>query len=596
MYHKSFTGRKRWAGIALTFLLSLGATASAQSDPVKCRQAIASASAKYELARAGAIRKCEDAVRKGKLSPSTTCPDDDLKTTDKIAGAQAKLDASIAKACCGDDKICGAGSGASADLALTAIGWNGRVAACSDGERDGLSCRSNADCPGVCLDGTREGKGVECASEAAATSLCPSGCLGTCVAGANGGEDCSNDVDCPGSTCGSKVCLGGTNDGNACTTATDCPGNNFCEQSNGCGFGGAVADVCPNLENQSCNNSLSGPLDVTTCLECTGDVAADQINAFLYEFLNPVDESIDGASKCQATLTKTVSKYFSNYRKALGKCQKGAIGDSLPAASCPDAGTTTKLAETKAKALASIAKACGGADEAFGGGDDFAVEAIGAPVSCAGVTVPGGSSCGGFLSSIEDVADCLTCVAEYKSTCNDFLGAPSNGAHPSACNQLCGNGKIDSGETCDDGNVVDGDACPANCSISACAVSGSATASVSFSLPAGANVAGLTVYLDYPEGSVQVPGVGSQAANAINNTPANTVFTPNDLNYALRVVLTENDNMQIASGALFDVTLNRCNSQPLPAASAFNCRVESASSTTAGNNVYGATCAVTSVF
>jgi len=598
MYHKLFPGRKRWAAWTMALTLVLSATAQAQSDPIKCRQTVAAASAKYELARAGALKKCEDAVRKGKLPPSTTCPDGDAKTVTKIAGAQSKLDAAIAKACCGDDKACGAGSGADADLALSAIGWSGRVAACSDGERDGLSCQSNADCPGVCLDGTREGLGVECASEVATTSLCPSGCLGTCVGGSNGGNECSADSDCPSSTCGSKVCQGGTNDGNACTTLANCPGNNFCEQSNGCGFGGAVADACPNLESQSCNNTLADPSDIATCVGCAGDVAADQVNDFIYGFLNPVDAAIEGADKCKATIVKTASKYFSTHRKALGKCQKGAIADSLPAGTCPDVDTTAKLAAAKTKMLDAIAGECGGADEAFGGGDDLAIEAVGAPLSCAGVTVPGGSACGGFLTSMQDVADCLTCVAEYKSVCNDFLGAPSNGAHPSACNQLCGNGKIESGETCDDGNVVDGDACPANCSISACAVSGSATASVSFAVPAGASVAGLTVYLDYPESAVQVPGQGSQAAvqNAIANTPSNTVFTPNDLNYALRVVLTENDNMEIAAGALLDVSLNRCNSQPLPAASAFNCRVESASSTTPGTNVFGTTCTVTSVF
>jgi len=594
MYHKPIlTGKHRAAVfVAAALTLAFGASrAGAQSDPIKCRQAIAAAASKYELARAGALKKCEDAVRKGKLPASTNCPADDPKASIKVTGAQAKLASAVAKACCGSDKTCGAGMGPDADLALSAYGWNDRVAACNGGERDGLACQSNGDCPSACNDGLREGLG--CGNNA----QCPSGCRGVCVGGSFPGTECVEDASCVGGTCGSKVCQGGSNDGLSCVADSGCPGGNTCVASSGCGTGGATVSDCPNLENKSCNGSLSDPSDVASCLACTADVATDQVNDFLYGFLSPVDASVAGAEKCAAAITKSASKYFAAHRKALAKCQKGAIGGSLPPGSCPDAGTVTKLGAAAMKMKAAIAGKCGGADKVFGGGNDLALEAIGAPLSCAGVTVPGGSNCGGFLATMEDLADCLACVAEYKSTCNDFIAAPSNGAVPSSCNQLCGNGKIETGETCDDGNVVDGDSCPANCSIAACSVTGSATAGVTFSVPAGASVAGLTVYVEYPESSVQVPGQGNQlqVQNAINNTPANTVFTPNDLNYALRVVLTENDNAAITAGALFDLSLNRCNSQPLPAASDFKCRVESASSTSA-TNVSGVTCAVASIF
>jgi cysteine-rich repeat protein len=37
-----------------------------------------------------------------------------------------------------------------------------------------------------------------------------------------------------------------------------------------------------------------------------------------------------------------------------------------------------------------------------------------------------------------------------------------------ACQPRCGNGKVEAGETCDDGNTVDGDGCDSNCTVTAC--------------------------------------------------------------------------------------------------------------------------------
>src|ERR1700754_4698761 len=47
--------------------------------------------------------------------------------------------------------------------------------------------------------------------------------------------------------------------------------------------------------------------------------------------------------------------------------------------------------------------------------------------------------------------------------CNDPVcsGTP-------ACLTACGNGKVEAGEQCDDGNAVDGDGCEKNCTSPAC--------------------------------------------------------------------------------------------------------------------------------
>lgn len=603
MYHSMLSTRKTLVVAAAMIAANLVAVraATAASDPVKCQQTISAAAQKYEDARAKTLGKCEEAKVKGKLAVTTVCdatvaPPGDQKTIDKIAKADVKRAGAIAKACGGDDKAFGGGD----DLALSAIGWDGRVPACDQGERDGLSCQTNADCPGKCLDGTREGEGVNCTSEASTTSLCPSGCVGACVGGGNAGNDCTADSDCPGSTCGSKVCLGGTNDGNACTVATDCPGNNFCDISNGCGTGGRVTDECPDIEKSGCDNVLATLADIDTCVKCVSETGVDQVVDNFYASLSPL--STDKAlEKCKQAIGKNGMKYLSAHRKAIAGCQKNALKDGA-ANSCPDLKATDKINKARTKLLAGIEKACGGDDKVFGGGDDITPDAIGAPLSCPNVDPPGATpGCYDFIATVQDLANCGACLVDFKAIVLDAVAVTADDPTPTELNALCGNGKIDAGETCDDGNVVDGDACPGNCSIASCAVTGSATATVTFTVPGGTDVTALSIYLDYPEAAVAIPGSGSQAAvqNAITLIPGNNAtFTPNDLNYALRNVIVDNDvpPAPLPPGApgLFDIALQRCGAAPLPVPGDFNCRVDSASAA-GGVSVFSATCAVTAV-
>lgn len=58
----------------------------------------------------------------------------------------------------------------------------------------------------------------------------------------------------------------------------------------------------------------------------------------------------------------------------------------------------------------------------------------------------------------------LGCVAFVIAACGSRTGLDES----ARAGQLCGNGKIDSGEACDDGNTVDTDACRANCTRSIC--------------------------------------------------------------------------------------------------------------------------------
>jgi cysteine-rich repeat protein len=162
---------------------------------------------------------------------------------------------------------------------------------------------------------------------------------------------------------------------------------------------------------------------------------------------------------------------------------------------------------------------------------------------------------------------------------------------------VCGDGHVDfgRGETCDDGNTVEGDSCPANCTIHPCTGAGTTvSADVSFTAPAGVDVGGITIFLRYPDGVVRIPGFANDASvqNSITNLPDNAFSTPNDLDYALRLVMFSADGSAIAASPLFTVQFDNCAGAAPPQADDFRCTVETAVDTNTAP-VSGATCAVT---
>ena len=135
------------------------------------------------------------------------------------------------------------------------------------------------------------------------------------------------------------------------------------------------------------------------------------------------------------------------------------------------------------------------------------------------------------------------------------------------------------------------DTCPRSCLIDSCAA-GTTTpqdVSVNFSVPPGGEVAGITVFLDYPDAKTSIPGSGSGVGSNIKNLPGGTLPSPNDLDYGLIegvVSLTA-----IQPGRLFTVTFQNCPGAGPLATSDFQCVVKDASDTL-GNTVTGVTCSV----
>jgi len=154
----------------------------------------------------------------------------------------------------------------------------------------------------------------------------------------------------------------------------------------------------------------------------------------------------------------------------------------------------------------------------------------------------------------------------------------------------CGNGIIEAGETCDDGNTLDGDSCPSTCVIQSCSPTASTrTFTVSFAGPA--NTAAVQVLLDYPEGKISIPGSGSDSnvTGSISNTPPGALLVSNDLDYALIQSVTSLS--ALTPGPIFTVQVNDCQGATVPTAGEFTCTVTDAADTSF-NTLTGVTCSV----
>jgi cysteine-rich repeat protein len=138
----------------------------------------------------------------------------------------------------------------------------------------------------------------------------------------------------------------------------------------------------------------------------------------------------------------------------------------------------------------------------------------------------------------------------------------------------CGNGTMEEGETCDDGNLSDDDACPSDCTILPCSPSGTTRmVQVNFMSPPFLDAESITVLITYPDGSVSLPGTGldPSVVARVTMTPSGSTLTPNDLDHALRVVMSTSPSF--APGKLFAITFDECEGAAPVAISEFGCRV-----------------------
>ncbi len=250
---------------------------------------------------------------------------------------------------------------------------------------------------------------TDCAVETASKLSKAAGKLGSGIAKACGGSD--------------KTC-GGDMTGEVTATALGWPA------------------TCPDLEGTGCTAAVTNCAGVASCLQCISDVAVDQATALYFDDLAA---STPGTTEnqCQQAIGKESQRFLATKSKEIAKCWdariKGKHGSVCPdasaAAGSPARKAFDKIASVESKARAKICKACGGADGLCDGNGDLSLAAIGAPATCANVTIPeGGASCGGAIGTLADLVDCSFCVTEFKVDCVDRAQVPGLRPYPAECN------------------------------------------------------------------------------------------------------------------------------------------------------------------
>jgi cysteine-rich repeat protein len=189
--------------------------------------------------------------------------------------------------------------------------------------------------------------------------------------------------------------------------------------------------------------------------------------------------------------------------------------------------------------------------------------------------------------------DTISQTAEQIAQCSSEL---ATGDIATGCQPLCGNGKIDAGETCDDGNQVEGDSCPSNCVVASCTDGGDVTATVNFAAPAGVDLTAIQVLVGYPEDKIRIPGSANQAQvlNRIFVTDPVAALSANDLNYAVRLLVNTDGSTAITGGpSLLTVDFDTCIGAPAVTDGDFACVVQATSAFgPVADAVFATTCSV----
>jgi len=153
---------------------------------------------------------------------------------------------------------------------------------------------------------------------------------------------------------------------------------------------------------------------------------------------------------------------------------------------------------------------------------------------------------------------------------------------------ICGDRTVTEPETCDDGNLEETDFCPPDCQVDFCQeVVEDIVVTVTLSSP---EVAALTLFVDYPEALVWLPGIGGDIPQGVIEGPGSAVTQGNDFDHALRVVIF--DVFNFATTDTVRLRFGKCAGMGLPAAGDFRCRIEGDATDETGAVVPGVTCSV----
>ncbi len=416
----------------------------------------------------------------------------------------------------------GGNAGSPADAAIPDSG-----SGASSGTDAGNVDAGNGTDSGVGTDaGKKCGNGVvdtgeDCDTAIAGTTGCTTSCHWFCVPGASGNATCDDHLICDGTeTCGNDhLCAPGTNAANGTT----------CESGGACQSGLCASATCGDGITQSpeeCDdgNAVNGDGCDTNCkFSCVSTDSTRNCSALQTPCETPITCN-DGTHVCSTPTQKPDDTLCGahNYCKA-GVCTAAACGngkvepteqcddgnqtngdgcDNDCAYSCVTPATDCGAAPACEKETCTLAHTCSAVadqtkdDAACGTGrvcsagncinscgngivdaadgeqcdDGNTVNGDGCnnnclyscsnpTTDCTGTPAPCDKwACGAASHACQSVPD----STKNDTTCGSALVCNASGS----CVNACGNGIVDTGEACDDGNTVNGDGCNNNCQFS----------------------------------------------------------------------------------------------------------------------------------
>jgi hypothetical protein len=320
---------------------------------------------------------------------------------------------------------------------------------------------------------------------------------------------------------------------------------------------------CPNETGLtgSCGNILIKTKDDEgACLGCLAEHNAKELfHAVIYgQAVHAANTTI---AKCQKGTGKAVLGFYNAKSKVLQKCHDSVLKGKLP--SCPDQKTTDAITKAESKKVASITKACCGADKVCGGTDDVSpLNDFKLPSPCPGIT-SGASPIVVLDDTGTTMLTCLDTQADQRTDCQDAIGAPFafGGALPSSCTT----------------------------STPECTSSGS-TKTVTIAVTSATSLGGVTVSVGYQ--NAMIPGTGDIGSRGGTLDGSGIIAASDNDDTVLASVV---DPGGLPDGDLITIQFDTCSGGPLPTVADFGCVVRSASDTSGVDLIDGVSCSVTSV-
>ncbi len=346
--------------------------------------------------------------------------------------------------------------------------------------------------------------------------------------------------------------------------------------------------TCPELEGQGCAGSLASCADVATCVACLADAAVTRGVALVYAPFSVADPKTQKAiARCQKTLASAATALAGARLKVDARCLAARL-DGKHDQPCPvpgDGKAAAVLAKARAKAEASVCKACGGADKRCGGAEDFARELVGIAAVC-----PDVGACASAIASFPDVVACFDCTAAARADCALVGAAPGVQDYPAGCAAVPATPTPTVMPTPTETPIATptlsatptATPTPIFC---AAAGTGTVTTDVTLTLATGgvALVGGASLTLDYDPARVRLPAAGDAAPlrarvtdippgalvgkGAPNNRDDDGDLEPDQV----RFTLVAQNGVQ---GAILKVTFDRCDGAALTSASDYACTLE----------------------